>query len=263
CRYSMKICVASAHTKCDRSNLWRKLQWKFLSENTKTEFKYYVIANNINPKLFENADGVLHLSQKGNTSFNFSHLTCIQEILGLFAAEKDCTHFLILDSDCWPIRQDWELFLADKLSSRYQFAAPVRTENLDTFPHPSAVFFTREELPDIKIDGNVHINLVGDKVSDVSVTSDGITNNGINCYPLLKTNNCSPHPVYASIYGDIFYHHCAGSRGAGVRCGDYYRHMITDQQQKKIYSKITDLLRKDPTEFINVLRSVDWVDWID
>jgi hypothetical protein len=77
-----------------------------------------------------------------------------------------------------------------------------------------------------------------------------------HCYPLLKTNYISPHPVYASIYGDIFYHHCAGSRGAGVRCAGYYQHMITLPQQKKIYNKVTQQLRKNPKKFIDALRGV-------
>lgn len=240
----MKICVASAHVRCDRARLWRELQWQFLKETTTAEIEYYVIANALSPKPFEKyANGVLHLPTKS------SHTTCLKEILTLFEM-SDCTHCLLLDSDCWPIREGWDILLG-KYCEEYQLAAPIRTENLDVFPHPCAVFFPKASLFNLDFGFAQNKNLLGEANADVgsALIMDG-------CYPLMKTNYISPHPVYASIYGDCFYHHCAGSRGAGVRCADYYRHMITLQQQRKIYSKVTQQLQKRPKRFINELRGI-------
>ena len=249
----MKICVASAHAQCEedpigwdvnRAQLWQELQWKFLKETTTSQIEYYVIANALNPKPFEKyADGVLHIPNKS------SHSTCLKEILTLFAT-SNCTHCLLLDSDCWPIREDWDIILREHCRN-YRFAAPIRTENLDVFPHPCSVFFPKSSLSDLDFGFTPSKNLLGNSNSDVgsALTMDG-------CYPLMKTNYISPHPVYASIYGDMFYHHCAGSRGTGVRCADYYRHMISLPQQRKIYLKITQQLRKNPKKFIDALRGV-------
>lgn len=239
----MKICVASVHTRCKLSRLWRDLQWQFLKETTASEFEYFVVANALSPKPFKHTTGVLHIPTKS------SHFTCIKEILAIFEIST-CTHCLLLDSDCWPIRKGWDILLA-KQFGKYQFTAPIRTENLDIFPHPAAVFFPTESLSDLNFGFRKITNLLGENNTDIgSALQIG------DCFPLLKTNYISPHPVYASIYGDCFYHHCAGSRGAGIRCADYYRHMITMQQQKKIYNKITEQLQKRPKSFINQLRGI-------
>lgn len=246
----MKICIASVHTQCKLSRLWRDLQWQFLKETTTSRFEYHIIANALDPKPFEkHTMGVLHISTKS------SHFICIKEILSIFDAST-CTHCLLLDSDCWPIRNGWDILLAKQFVSidsllvpPYKFTAPVRTENLDVFPHPSAVFFPKTSLPNLDFGFALSIDLLGKSNSDVG-SAMGME----SCYPLMKTNYISPHPVYASIYGDCFYHHCAGSRGTGIRCANYYRHMITMQQQKKIYSKVTEQLQKRPKSFINQLR---------
>ena len=239
----MKICVASVHTQCKHSQLWRDLQWQFLKETTASKFDYLIIANALNPKPFEKYTTNIHTTSK------LSHSECLRKILILFEWSK-CTHCLILDSDCWPIRDKWDILLA-KQFDQYKFAAPIRTENLDIFPHPSAVFFPRASLPNLDFGFFKTQNLLGNSNSDIG---SGLEVS--DCFPLMKTNYISPHPVFASIYGDCFYHHCAGSRGAGVRCSDYYRHMITMQQQKKIYSKVTEQLQKRPKNFINQLRGI-------
>lgn len=240
----MKICIASAHAPCERQRLWRELQWSFISENTGCDFEYYVIANGVDPGLFTKASGVAHISKKT------SHSVCIEEIVKIFEA-SDADYCLLLDSDCWPIRRDWYKLLSENLSKRYTIAAPIRTENLDIFPHPCAVFFHQSSLDKVNFGFGRNMNLLGDRVNDV-----GGSLKMEQCYPLMKTNYVSPHPVYASIYGDIFYHHCAGSRGAGVRCSKYYRHMITLPQQRKIYGNVTQQLRKNPKRFIDALRGV-------
>lgn len=241
----MKICVASAHVRCNRAALWRRLQWQFLKETTTSEFEYHIIASAINSKPFEK-----HATSVTHSSDRLSHSTCLRKIIDIFESST-CTHCLLLDSDCWPIRDGWDTLLASKLGDYKKFAAVVRPENLDIFPHPSAVFFPRAYLMDLDFGFKPNKNMIGKPNADV-----GSALGMYHCFPLLKTNYISPHPVYASIYGDYFYHHCAGSRGIGVRCADYYKHMITTDQQEKIYSKITEQLQKRPHKFINELRGV-------
>jgi hypothetical protein len=239
----MKVCIASAHVQCQRVHLWRELQQQFISRCTSWDYEYYVIANGVDPGAFD-ATGVAHISEK------VSHSECIAEILKIWV-QSDADFFLLLDSDCWPIRKGWEDLLAGKLGDNH-FTAPIRTENLDLFPHPCAVFLPKDHLYDLDFGSERNVNLLGEYVNDV-----GGALHLEHCFPLLKTNYISPHPVYASIYGDVFYHHCAGSRGAGVRCAGYYRHMISLAQQRKIYDKVTQQLKNDPVSFIDALRGVE------
>lgn len=239
-----KICIASAHVNCRLHRLWRKLQWRFISEVTHCDFEYHVVVSGLDPAPFvQHASGVIHIQEK------ISHSQCLAYILEVFA-QSDCTHCLLLDSDCWPVRVNWHDLLFAKLR-HYKFTAPMRVENLDLFPHPSAVFFHKSYLPHIDFGYATVENLLGEKCSDL-----GAALSRSDCYPLLKTNYISPHPVFASIYGDCFYHHCAGSRGIGVRCADYYRHIISQHQQRKIYNRATSQLRRQPRLFINRLRGI-------
>ncbi len=95
-------------------------------------------------------------------------------------------------------------------------------------------------------------NLLGLPTSDVGMAMprDG-------WHPLMKTNHVSPHPVYGSVYGDLFYHHCAGSRGIGFRAAGSYEHVIAKAEHRKIYDMITTKLLNNPRRFIDGLRGVN------
>ena len=123
------------------------------------------------------------------------------------------------------------------------FAAVVRAENLDAFPHP-CVFFT----PDINciVFGDVPggINLLGMQISDVACTADLKS-----LFPLLKTNRVSRHPVIGSIYYDSFYHHGCGSRSFLMRATGvgYYD---TAQPAYSDFETLTAELTADPTRYL-------------
>jgi hypothetical protein len=104
-------------------------------------------------------------------------------------------------------------------SNSCSVACPIRFENLDTFFHPCVVFFDRSALS-LKVCIKQVENLLGYQCNDVVVVPPGKT------FPLLKTNFLNPHPVAASIYYDMFYHHGFGSRNfecRSVHVNDYYK----------------------------------------
>src|SRR5262249_8957286 len=139
-----------------------------------------------------------------------------------YARSRPYAHYLILDSDAFPVRRGWLDWLLRKMGE-CRFAAPVRCENLDTFPHPCALFIKVEAIGD-EFDfspGFAYRNLLREPVLD---TATGL--NRDHWFPLVRTNRLNVHPVLAALYYDLFYHHGAGSRQGLLRSvkQGYYEH---------------------------------------
>lgn len=246
----MKTLVLSVHINGGHSQLWRDLQPRFVAE-TNGAYEYGVVVNGDDPALYPNV--VRHIPAQ------VPHRQALDVVMEIFKANRRrFSHFLLLDSDCFPVRPDWQKVLIGLLGDRYRYAAPVRTENYDLFPHPCAFFMSREFLDLANFDFRQSPNLLGIWVSDVGAAMPKIAGGAQVWHPLLKTNYTVPHPLYASIYGDLFYHHCAGSRGLGFRANSYrcYDHLFDRRAHKKIYSRVTAQLQARPREFIDGLRGM-------
>lgn len=247
----MKTLILSIHIPGPSSELWRDLQRKFVQE-TAGDYHYGVIVNGGDQGLYP--DGVAHFPE------TVSHKQALDAVLDIFANNlSKFDSFLVLDSDCWPVRRDWQKVLAGLLGEDYLYAGVVRIENFDLFPHPSAVFMKREFLKHADFDFNRGPNLLGRSVSDVGAAMPQILDGKQVWYPLIKTNKVSPHPLYASVYGDLFYHHCAGSRGIGFRANSFgfYDHIIAPRRaHRQTYVEVTKSLAAAPRRFINSLRGL-------
>lgn len=243
----MKTLILSAHIDHENAKQWYRLQKQFIEESAH-DFEYQVVVNGGNPDDYENV--AIHFKERQ------THLQCLKSMIEIFK-KSDHNNFLVLDSDCWPIRRDWCDILLKLLGYDYLYAAPIRAENFDKFPHPSAVFMKREFLEFADFDFKKTTNLLGIEVSDVGMAMPIQLHKQV-WYPLLKTNYLSPHPLYFSIYGDLFYHHCAGSRGLGFRSASYgfYDHLPIKRNHRKIYKEHTARLFRRPRQFINSLRGL-------
>ncbi len=244
----MSVFIISTHIAGRYCDNWIKLQNRFVNESV-GEYEYGVIVNNDDVIKYNN---IVYSTDK-----LLSHTECINIALKLFK-DSNHSHFLLLDNDCWPIRKNWIELLNNMLSDRYLYAAPVRIENFDTFPHPCAFYMRREFLENVNFSHTKVLNALGIVVSDVGSGMPQFLNDKQIWLPLLKSNYISPHPVYASVYSDLFYHHCAGSRGIGFRSFKYgfYNHIIDNKSHSKIYNVVTDNLIANPRKFINSLRGV-------
>jgi hypothetical protein len=215
------------------------------------DYEYGVIVNGGDPKLYPNS--VLHIPTK------VSHSQGVKHVLDIFRAHRHrFTHFLLLDSDCWPVRPDWIDVLNNLMGDKYLYAAPIRVENFDTFPHPSAFYMKAEFLDQVNFGFDRTANLLGVGVSDVAAAMPQYLNDQQIWYPLIKTNYLSPHPLYATVYGDLFYHHCAGSRGLGFRANSFgfYGHIFTKKTHRIIYNQVTAHLLQNPRGFVDDLRGI-------
>jgi len=244
----MSVFVISAHVDCPNCNNWRDLQRRFVGDSV-GDIEYGVIVNGCDVSKYTNV--IYHIHKQT------SHFNCIKIALDLFKSSKH-DRLLLLDSDCWPVRINWINILDNLLCDRYLYAAPVRVENFDLFPHPCAFYMCRGFLKYVNFSHTIVENMIGVSVSDVGSGMPQYIDNKLIWHPLLKTNYISPHPVYASIYGDMFYHHCAGSRGIGFRASKYnfYDHIITRKEHMKIYEKVTTNLLYNPCRYIDKLRGI-------
>lgn len=240
-----KIHIITVFSPSTMNTLWLKLQRQFLEETTKIPYRYSVYLNGCDDKLFSNIEviGQQEYVCKSN-EFSHDHVQCLQKLIPKI--DHSCEYFLLLDSDCFPVTTNWHDILAKKMCEfGFNQAAPIRTENLDIFPHPSAMFFNKNGIHNFNPMILDTINLLGKTHRDNSCPA--------SFFPLLRTNKVNVHPICAAIYYDMFYHHGAGSREVLFRSTDidkYYEY----PNHRSWAAEATRQLIADPHNFINRLK---------
>lgn len=226
---------------------WSHIQQKFI---TKTTRNYHCVAflNRIN-KLDTEGYEVIG-SAKGVRPSNFEqmsweHCQGLNVILEYFRGKPQYKHLLLLDSDCFPINSKWQKLLLDKVKSKSKIgAAVIRFENLTTFPHPCCILINRKALYDhlFTIEIGRSRTLLSEWMKDTcaSLPSERF-------YPLLRTNEWNPHPVFFAIYGGMFYHHGCGSRKPHFRAQDYYLKRYDPKPYNEVFFQ-------SPERFISLLQ---------
>jgi len=243
-----KTLILSPHVTSALSSLWRRMQKDFVISNSK-DCDYRILANGLPdelPNVIASIDTLV------------PHAECLSLAIDLFRTKTEYDRLLILDSDCFPIRSDWQTVLEDLMGNKYEFAAPMRIENLDKFPHPCAFYMKRSYL-DLAEFGESQINnILGQPVMDVGGATPIIRSGKQIWLPLIKTNTVAPHCNYSTIYSDLFYHHGAGSRNIMTRAttSTYYKHMLKGDDHRKIYNWCTTRLREDPQKYFRLLRGI-------
>lgn len=242
------IYIVSVFCPNEYNEFWYSTQKKFIVANTTVDFVYKVYLNgcditgiNVNDVLLRtdiNQDDF----KNGSISVSINHCNCLKNI----QIENKFKYFLLLDSDCFPILYNWNKILINKMAQfGFNKASIIRPENLDMFPHPSAMFYNNDSFDEYKPAILKNLNLIGREHSDVSCEGDFM--------PLLRTNRINVHPICAGIYYDMFYHHGAGSRKPIFRSTDidkYYDYADHKENASLALSK----LMSNPDEFINYLK---------
>ena len=188
-------------------------------DRTTSGFDHFVYLNNADEALFTRST-IVGKSDRAQEATP-SHLEGLRALSDVFRS-RSYKHYLILDSDCFPIRQNWTQILELAMTrAGKRFAAPARVENLHLFPHPCVLY-----TPDpawIEFEVAEGVNFLGETFSDISCAGPRDL-----WFPLLKTNRVSPHPFLAAIYYDLFYHHGCGTRPFGMRSATtiYYEHLL-------------------------------------
>lgn len=249
------LCVASVYGPSKHNNLWFHLQKTFLSKTTK-DYDHVVFLDRCDEALFDCK--ILGSISEPNLRWptGNNHLLGLEAFLDHFR-NNPYYNYLILDSDCFPFKEGW----LDKLSrmvrkDRLHFAAIMRSEVGEQYPHPSAFF-----IPGEFIGQNFNFNRGGigtknitQRNRDYDFGSRIITevNNKIIWLPLVRTNKSNPHYIVAGLYGDIFYHHAAGTHKTILKSKGYWHKILPEQCPTEV---LLEALANNPDEFINKLRT--------
>jgi hypothetical protein len=201
----------------------------------------------------------------GPRTVESEHTRGLNAVLDYFRQHPGYENYLILDSDAFPFQDGWlEKLLGwmkggAGMQEKY-FAAAVRTENLDTFPHPCVFFVRGSFLAKASFDfrGRAHaphINLLGDPLADVGSAISPMHEGRHVMLPLLRTNAWNPHPVLGAIYGGMFYHHGAGSRELSIRIinAGYFDHFIPRAAHSAVEAELYAELCADPDRLMRKL----------
>jgi hypothetical protein len=243
------ILIAAIYAPSPLNARWYELQKRFIETMTTEPYEFRVYLNGVERAGFDDAD-ILEVSP-----INEGHAGALNRVFGHFA-KREHPAYLVLDSDCFPVSKGWHDILRNQMR-RFgkSFAAPVRTENLDLFPHPSAMFI----LPQAVRSGILNPalapvkNLLGMEVDDVG---GAMREHLDDLLPLMRTNMVNVHPVAAAIYHHLFYHHGAGSRHFAFRVlkkFGYYDHWYDERMEPQRQRRINDSLLRDPKGFIDSL----------
>lgn len=246
-----KLLIMSVYAPSELNEHWYRLQKKFIRKNTQLPYDFKIIINNVSSELFDEGEVVC------TNDKNIGHPAGIVQMLDYMREHQESySGFLILDSDCFPVRPGWHEVLNQQMQRfNKSLAAPIRYENLDMFPHPCVVYMNKEGLNNPKVNFNYKEvkNLLGDMIDEVGGAMCDLADDVL---PLLRSNRINLHPVAAGIYHHLFYHHAAGSRGFEfrlIKMYDYCRHWIETESQVEFGEQLLDALVDDPDSFIDKL----------
>jgi hypothetical protein len=230
------------------NDLWFHLQDEFLKKTTES-FDRVVALQSYRRRVPPDIKVISRSWQKFRSGRE-SHARNLARLLKYFREHKDeYANFLILDSDAFPVKQGWLPHL-HKIMGNKVAAAAVRLENFSPFPHPCAFFVNKEGLfskwLNFRVAKRPHIN--GHKIGEDTGCSIPMD----KCFPLVRTNVINLHPLFAAIYGNMFYHHGTGSRlnlNMFVTKG-YYQSVNAPMPSPRI---LLSKLKDDPIDFIEKL----------
>jgi hypothetical protein len=141
------------------------------------------------------------------------HGRALDRLLREVPAETE--YVVTLDTDSFPIRDGWLENLIGRLEAGAWIAGVWRDEMAPRIPayvHPSCLATRRDTLLDLNVDfarkPGVHRVDVGQNITKAAVAAGGRLSR------LRRSNARNMHFLMAGIYGDLVYHHGAGSRHA-------------------------------------------------
>jgi hypothetical protein len=264
-----KLLVGSVYIPDDRNEFWLRLQLHYLKRFV-GDFDHVVFSNRAVTSVFR--ESTVIGSIPAELGFQWGEYgRAMDSLMTYFAASDNYEYYLVLDPDAFPFKPQWVDELAELMRARPEFeivdrrfAAPVRCENLDTFPHGCAFFAERDWLKtNVGRLGWADVpttNLLGVACKDATLVDQTIAfdPNGKQIWlPLLRTNSVNFHPIIGAVYGDIFYHHGAGSRPPRFRAvshgayDNFADQSVTDRRGAEMF----DALQRDPSAYLKTLTS--------
>lgn len=227
---------------------WLDLQLDFLKKTT-NDFDHVCMLYG-ESEYFKSKTETISLSPFTTNENSKSHLFGLNYLIEVFKSRRKMyNRFLILDSDAFPIRTDWQDLLKDKMCN-HDIAICIRTEDVEKRIHASIMLINSEAIDNVGFEiRDVGLDLLGCKEYDIAVSY--YEENRESVYSLVRSNKKNLHPALFGIYYDCFYHHCCGSgRSYNLRSRDYWD-IVCDKTIN--ISNYTDDLMENPCKFVSNL----------
>jgi len=195
------------------------------------------------------SDDELNDSQNGAAagevvpSLVLNHAGSLQRLWSMVGEEFE--YVMTLDTDAFPIQDGWIERLKEHLSDA-SLTGIWRDEmsvRLQPFVHPSCLFARRERL--LHLDrpfSFAGVQDVGQRVTlEVAEAGEGIV-------PLYRSNGRNAHFLIGGIYGNLVYHHAAGSRVPIFRLTE------GEERDQRVYTQLRNAVFEDVDGVMAVLR---------
>ncbi|HEY8813792.1 MAG TPA: hypothetical protein VIP57_01625 [Candidatus Dormibacteraeota bacterium] len=197
------------------------------------------IAQRYHARLYPTDD---ELSSDVGSGIVLSHAASLQRLWPLVSDEFD--YVMTLDTDAFPIQDGW----IETLKSRLKNASLTgiwRDEmpTVQPYVHPSCLFAGRGRL--LRIEDPFSRRGVQDVGQRITLS---ITGDGENVAGLHRSNARSAHFLIGGLYGDLVYHHAAGSRAPVF--------WMTEgkEQDERVYTRLREAVFEDLDRVVAVLR---------
>jgi hypothetical protein len=211
------IHIATVHWNTDK---WISIQQRYLQRHIKSPYRVYAWLNGVPPVPPE----TFYYTCTEPVDSHAVKLNILADVI-YFSSNRNDDIVIFLDGDAFPIGDIEPLI--DQMLRGHKLIAVQRLENNgDDQPHPCFCATTVGFWQSIKGDwkrGYRWRNQKGEWVADVGGRLlKQLRENGVEWYPLLRSNKRNMHPVFFGIYGRVIYHHGAGFRGAVSRADSWY-----------------------------------------
>lgn len=172
-----------------------------------------------------------------------NHSRSLQRLWSLVGNEFE--YVMMLDTDAFPIQDGWierlkGCLAAASLADIWRDEIAVR---LPPFVHPSCLFARRERL--LRMDQPCSDEGVQDVGQRITLKIAGA---GEDIVPLRRSNARNAHFLIGGIYGDLVYHHAAGSRVP------IFRMTEGEDRDEQIYTRLRSAVFEDVAGLMSVLR---------
>ncbi len=165
---------------------------------------------------------------------------------------RDFDYAVTLDNDSFPVRDDWLDVMVSACEKGAAVAGVYRDEmapEIEPFIHVSALCVRLDDLRALKVSFGrgaqreiAHNQDVGQRITYE------FTQQGRTIAPLQRSNRVNVHFLMGGLYGDVIYHH-----GAGSRRGRFWTSADHDDDER-INAALRDAAFKDLDHLIAVLR---------
>lgn len=234
------------------------------SAGSKQSYRIYVWNNNLNDHSLReeltSAEDVHYVERSVTNPEVHIHAGPLQHLLKI-AEERDNPEFIVvLDSDAHPVRPGWLDELTEALKDNTVLAGVWRDELKDAiepFIHPSCACFRLSWLNQ----NNLRLDDFGDghtTEDTISLLTRKAQQNGEEQYRLLRSNKNEFHRLIGGIYGDLIYHHGAGSRGH-ISFHDEEFSKLTSEKYQALSKNASKLLFHRYQDYMGYLRGLGGV----